>query len=67
MDGVEVGRHARLRRVIADKGVRIPPRTEIGFDLEADRQLYHVSPGGVVVLPKGAEIEEPAPKTIVFA
>ena len=26
MDGVEVGRYARLKRVIADKGVKIPPR-----------------------------------------
>jgi glucose-1-phosphate adenylyltransferase len=67
MDGVEVGRHARLKRVIADKGVRIPPRTEIGYDLEADRQRYHVSPSGVVVLPKGAQIPEPATRTVVFA
>src|SRR5450759_3031954 len=27
MDGVDVGRYARLRRVIVDRGVRIPPRT----------------------------------------
>jgi glucose-1-phosphate adenylyltransferase len=60
MDGVDIGRHARLRRVIADKGVKIPPQIEIGFDEEEDRQRYHVSEGGVVVLPKGAEIPEPA-------
>ncbi len=56
MDGVDVGRYARLRRVIADKGIRIPPRTEIGFDLERDRKRFDVSDGGVVVLPKGTEI-----------
>ncbi len=56
MDGVDVGRHARLRRVIADKGVKIPARIEIGFDEEEDRRRFHVSEGGVVVLPKGAEI-----------
>jgi glucose-1-phosphate adenylyltransferase len=67
MDGVEVGRHARLKRVIADKGVRIPPRTEIGYDLEADRQKYHVSPSGVIVLPKGATIAEPVASSTVFA
>jgi glucose-1-phosphate adenylyltransferase len=60
MDGVDVGRHARLRRVIADKGVKIPPKIEIGFDEEEDRRRFHVSEGGVVVLPKGAEIAEPA-------
>ena len=58
MDGVEVGRHARLRRVIADKGVKIPPRVEIGFDPEEDRNRYHISDDGVVVLPKGLEIDE---------
>ena len=35
-DGVEVGRRCRLRRVIVDKGVRIPPETEIGYDPAAD-------------------------------
>jgi glucose-1-phosphate adenylyltransferase len=59
MDGVDVGRYARLRRVIADKGVRIPPRIEIGFDLEEDRKRFHVSDGGVVVLPKGIVLPEP--------
>ena len=56
MDGVDVGRYARLRKVIADKGVQIPPRDEIGFDPENDRRRFHVSEGGVVVLPKGVEV-----------
>jgi glucose-1-phosphate adenylyltransferase len=62
MDGVDVGRYARIRRVIADKGAKIPPRIEIGFDEEEDRRRFHVSEGGVVVLPKGVEIPEPAAK-----
>jgi glucose-1-phosphate adenylyltransferase len=57
MDGVEVGRYARIRKVIADKGVRIPPKIEIGFDEEEDRRRFHVSEGGVVVLPKGLDLE----------
>lgn len=56
MDGVDVGRHARLRKVIADKGVKIPPNVEIGYDPETDRKRFHVSEGGVVVLPKGVEV-----------
>ncbi len=60
MDGVEVGRYSRLRRVIVDKGVYIPPRVEIGFELEEDRHRFHVSEGGVVVIPKGSVIGEPA-------
>lgn len=61
MDGVEVGRHSRIRRAIIDKGVKIPAGTTIGYDLEADRQRYTVSDTGVVVVPKGAEIEEGVP------
>ncbi len=59
MDGVDVGRYARLRKVIVDKGVKIPPRVEIGFDPEYDRKRFHVSEGGVVVLPKGVEVPPP--------
>jgi glucose-1-phosphate adenylyltransferase len=52
-DGVSVGRHAVLRRVIVDKGVNIPPGTEIGVDHDADRARgLTVSEGGVVVVPK---------------
>jgi glucose-1-phosphate adenylyltransferase len=67
MDGVEVGRHARLRRVIADKGVKIPPRAEIGFDPEEDRRWFHLSEGGVVVLPKGINIPEGSNKVALIA
>ncbi|HQR46932.1 MAG TPA: glucose-1-phosphate adenylyltransferase [Thermoanaerobaculia bacterium] len=65
MDGVEVGRYARLRRVIADKGVQIPAKVEIGFDEEEDRRRFHVSDGGVVVLPKGGKIPVPATRVAV--
>jgi glucose-1-phosphate adenylyltransferase len=54
-DGVEVGRHARLRRVIVDKNVEIPARTEIGYDLEADARRFTVV-DGVVVIPKDSRI-----------
>lgn len=48
--GVDVGRHARLRRVIVEKDVRIPPFAEIGYDLERDARLFRVTPAGVVVV-----------------
>jgi glucose-1-phosphate adenylyltransferase len=47
---VDVGRGARLRRCIVDKGVRIPAGEEIGFDLERDRERFTVSEDGVVVV-----------------
>lgn len=52
MDGVEVGRSCRIRRAIVDKGVKLPPRTEIGYDPELDRERFHVSDEGIVVIPK---------------
>ncbi len=52
-EGVEVGRHCRIRRAIIDKGVRIPPGTEIGFDLEKDRQRgFTISDNGIVTIAK---------------
>ena len=57
MDGVEIGRHSRIRRTIIDKGVKIPPRMTIGYDLEADRQRFTVTESGIVVIPKGTVLE----------
>lgn len=55
-DDVEVGRHARVRRAIVDKGVVIPPRAMIGYDPEEDRRRFTVSEGGIVVISKGATL-----------
>jgi glucose-1-phosphate adenylyltransferase len=56
MDDVDVGRHAVIRNAIIDKKVRIPEGERIGVDLEADRERFVVSPGGVVVIGKGQKI-----------
>ena len=58
MDGVEIGRHSKIRRTIIDKGVKIPPNSTIGYDLESDRQRFTVTESGIVVVSKGAVIEE---------
>jgi glucose-1-phosphate adenylyltransferase len=58
MDGVEVGRHAKIRRAIIDKGVKLPPGTVIGYDHELDRERFSVTESGIVVVPKGAVFEE---------
>jgi glucose-1-phosphate adenylyltransferase len=57
MPGVEVGRHAVVRRAILDKNVRVEAGARIGEDPEADRARFTVSDGGVVVVPKGAVVE----------
>jgi glucose-1-phosphate adenylyltransferase len=54
---VRVGRHAKIRRAIIDKDVEIPSGTVIGFDREADRQRFHVTEKGTVVIPKRAKLD----------
>jgi glucose-1-phosphate adenylyltransferase len=57
-ENVDVGRHARLRRVIIDKNVEIPARTEIGFDPEADVRRGFVVDEGVTVIQKNTRVPE---------
>jgi glucose-1-phosphate adenylyltransferase len=57
MNRVEIGRGCRLRRVILDKNVYIPPGTEIGYDADKDRERYFATKSGIVVIPR----EEPRP------
>ncbi|MCF0095776.1 glucose-1-phosphate adenylyltransferase [Micromonospora sp. MH99] len=57
MEGVEIGRHAVVRRAILDKNVFVPEGAEIGVDLEKDRQRYTVSDNGIVVIGKGQRVE----------
>jgi glucose-1-phosphate adenylyltransferase len=52
-DGVRVGAGAVVRRAILDKNVMVPQGAHIGVDLGRDRDCYHVSETGVVVLGKG--------------
>jgi glucose-1-phosphate adenylyltransferase len=53
MDWAEIGRGCKIRRAIIDKSNIIPPGTEIGYDLEQDRQRYFVSESGIVVIGRG--------------
>jgi glucose-1-phosphate adenylyltransferase len=56
MDDVRVGPGAVIRNAIIDKNVQIPPRAQIGVDLERDRGRFTVSEGGIVVIGKGQPI-----------
>ena len=55
MDGVEVGRHAVVRRAIIDKGVTIPAGYQIGIDRAADEARFTVE-GGIVLVPRGERL-----------
>lgn len=58
MEGVSVGRRTRIKKAIIDKFVTIPSNMEIGYNLEEDRKKFHVTPSGIVVIPKNAKLEE---------
>jgi glucose-1-phosphate adenylyltransferase len=55
MHGAQIGRAAVVRRAILDKNVVVPDGARIGVDPEADRERYHVSDSGIVVLGKGQQ------------
>jgi glucose-1-phosphate adenylyltransferase len=57
MNNVKIGRGAKIRKTIIDKHVRIAPKAEIGYDLEADKKRFDVTENGVVVIPKGTEVD----------
>ena len=47
---VVVGRHARLRKCVVDRGVQIPEGLVAGEDPEADAAFFEVSKGGVTLV-----------------
>ncbi|SFE59283.1 glucose-1-phosphate adenylyltransferase [Nitrosomonas sp. Nm166] len=53
MDYVRIGQGAKLRRAIVDCHNFIEANSRIGYDSEKDRQRYHVTPSGLVVVPLG--------------
>ncbi len=57
MEGVNVGRHAKIKRAIIDKDVSIPQGMVIGFNLEEDKKRFFVSESGIVVVAKRTEFK----------
>jgi len=47
---VDIGRYVTLRRVVVDRGARIPDGTEIGVDPEQDRKRFYVSEKGITLV-----------------
>jgi glucose-1-phosphate adenylyltransferase len=61
-DGVEVGRHARIRRAIIDKEVRVPPGFDVGWDRDADlARGLTVTEDGITVVAKSEDLERFSP------
>ena len=57
MEGVDVGRYAKIKRAIIDKDVHIAQGMVIGYDPEADRKRFYVTDSGIVVVAKGTDIK----------
>jgi glucose-1-phosphate adenylyltransferase len=47
---VNIARHARLTKVVIDRGVAIPEGLVVGEDIEEDRRWFRVSEGGVTLI-----------------
>ena len=47
---VDIGRHARLNRVVVDRGCRLPEGIVIGEDPKLDTQRFYVTQGGVTLV-----------------
>jgi glucose-1-phosphate adenylyltransferase len=57
LDGVDIGRHAVVRRAIIDKFVTVPEGARIGMDREEDLDRgFTVTPSGITVVGKGQKI-----------
>jgi len=47
---VDIGRHARIRRAVLDRGCEVPPGMVIGEDPEEDARRFYVTEGGIVLV-----------------
>jgi glucose-1-phosphate adenylyltransferase len=58
LDGVEIGRRARVRRAIIDKDVKVPAGFEIGWNRDLDRSRgLSITAEGITVVAKGEDLE----------
>src|ERR1700676_4441542 len=57
---VNIGRHSRIRNAIIDRRVVLPERSEIGYDLDNDRNRYGVTESGIITVVRDESmLEEP--------
>ena len=50
LPNVDIGRHAYLRKVVVDRGCKIPERLVVGVDPEEDRRRFYVTDRGVTLI-----------------
>jgi glucose-1-phosphate adenylyltransferase len=50
LPNVEIGRNVVLKKVVIDKGARIPEGMQIGVDAEEDRKRFYVTENGITLV-----------------
>ncbi|HNO74684.1 glucose-1-phosphate adenylyltransferase [Nitrosomonas mobilis] len=50
LPNVDIGRHARLRRVVIEKNCVIPEGLVVGFDADEDKKRFYVTQEGVTLI-----------------
>jgi glucose-1-phosphate adenylyltransferase len=56
MEGVVIGEGTKIQNAIIDKEVNIPAHTQIGYDLDLDKQRFVLTTSGIVIVAKKSHI-----------
>lgn len=54
LDNCLIGRRSRIRHAILDENVVVPDDVTVGYDVERDRERYHVTESGITVVSTSA-------------
>ena len=57
LDNCDIGRRARVHRAIVDENASAGDNMMIGYDLERDRSVHHITESGIVVIEANAPTE----------
>ncbi|MDD4908971.1 MAG: glucose-1-phosphate adenylyltransferase [Candidatus Omnitrophica bacterium] len=57
MEGVRVGEGVKIKGAIIDKDIQIPQGAVIGYDAALDKERFHVTHSGIVLVAKGTGIK----------
>ena len=57
LDKCRIGKDARIKKAIIDHDVNIPDGAVVGYDPDEDKRRFTISPGGVVVVPRGISLD----------
>lgn len=56
MEGVTIGKNVKIQNAIIDKEVNVPDNTEIGYNLELDKERFILTTSGIVIVAKKSSV-----------